>query len=68
MRSGLKGFYIFLCLIALGVAAIGGVDGVSKNISNEIKNQGQVILAADIRFSHTQREAYDKELAFFKAQ
>ncbi|MBH9995291.1 MULTISPECIES: ABC transporter permease [Bartonella] len=68
MRSGLKGFYIFLCLIALGVAAIGGVDGVSKNISNEIKNQGQVILAADIRFSHTQREANDKELAFFKAQ
>ncbi|MCT6887579.1 ABC transporter permease [Bartonella apis] len=67
MRSGLKGFYIFLCLIALGVAAIGGVDGVSKNISNEIKNQGQVILAADIRFSHTQREANEKELAFFKA-
>ncbi|WLT08715.1 FtsX-like permease family protein [Bartonella apihabitans] len=68
MRSGLKGFYIFLCLIALGVAAIGGVDGVSKNISNEIKNQGQVILAGDLRFSHTQREVNEKELAFFKAQ
>lgn len=65
MRSGLKGFYIFLCLIALGVTAIGGVDGVSRNISHEIKNQGQAILAGDMRFSLTQRQANEKELAFF---
>lgn len=65
MRSGLKGFYIFLSLIALGVAAIGGVDAVSRNISHEIKNQGQAILAGDMRLSLTQRPANEKELAFF---
>ncbi|MBI0139730.1 FtsX-like permease family protein [Bartonella sp. W8125] len=67
MRSGLNGFYIFLCLIILGVAAIGGVDGVSRNISREINDQGQLILAGDIRFGLTQREANEQELAFFKA-
>lgn len=68
MRSGLKGFYIFLACIALGVAAIGGVNGVSRNISSEIARQGQTILAGDIRFSLTQREANQKEMAYFQSK
>lgn len=66
MRSGLKGFYIFLALIALGVAAIGGVDSISRNISQELKNQGRAILDGDIRFSQTQRQADAAEKAFFQ--
>ena len=33
MRSGLSGFLIFLTCIALGVAAIGGVNSVARSIS-----------------------------------
>lgn len=64
MRSGLKGFYIFLSCIALGVAAIGGVNGVSRSIDEEMTRQGQTILAGDMRVSLIQREANEKEKAF----
>ena len=66
MRSGLKGFYIFLACIALGVASIGGINGISNNISHEITQQGQIILAGDMRFSSTQSEANEKEMSFLK--
>lgn len=57
MRGGLKGFYIFISCIALGVAAIGGVNGVSKNLNQELMRQGQILLAGDLRINITQRQA-----------
>ena len=33
MRGGLSGFLIFLTCIALGVAAIGGVNAVARSIT-----------------------------------
>ena len=32
LRSGLKGFYLFISCLAIGVAAISGVGTVSKSI------------------------------------
>src|SRR6478735_9127807 len=41
MRGGLSGFLIFLACIALGVAAIGGVNSVARSISAGVADQGQ---------------------------
>ena len=41
MRGGLRGFYIFLACIALGTAAIAGVNSLSQSISETIASQGQ---------------------------
>src|SRR5690606_23041940 len=61
MRGGLSGFFVFLACIALGVAAIGGVNSVARAISSAVETQGQELLAADIRFELEQREATEAE-------
>ena len=40
MRGGLSGFLIFLACIALGVAAIGGVNSVARSITAGVANAG----------------------------
>lgn len=64
MRGGLRGFYIFLACIALGTAAIAGVNSLSQSISATIASQGQELLAADIRFELNNRVATAGERAF----
>lgn len=64
MRGGLTGFFVFLACIALGVAAIGGVNSVARSISNAVESQGRELLAGDIRFRLTQREVNDEERAW----
>ncbi|PTM96353.1 ABC transporter permease [Mycoplana dimorpha] len=65
MRGGLRGFYIFLACIALGTAAIAGVNSVSSAISSSIATQGQSLLAGDLRFQLRNRVAADAERAYF---
>ena len=67
MRGGLSGFFIFLACIALGVAAIGGINSVASSISAGVADQGQVLLGGDMRFQLTQREASAAELAFLES-
>lgn len=61
MRGGLSGFMIFLVCIALGVAAIGGVNSVASSITTSVANQGQALLGGDVRFELNQREARNDE-------
>lgn len=68
MRSGLSGFLIFIACIALGVAAIGGVNSVARSIAAGVAGQGQTLLGADLRFELNQREADATELAFLSGQ
>lgn len=67
MRGGLAGFMIFLTCIALGVAAIGGVNSVARAISAGVADEGQSLLGGDIRFELTQREATAPEHAFLNS-
>lgn len=67
MRGGLSGFAIFLACIALGVAAIGGVNSVARSIGDGVATQGQPLLGGDLRFRLNQREANSAELDFLKA-
>ena len=64
MRGGLSGFFIFLACIALGVAAIGGVNSVAQAITIGVQSQGQSLLGGDIRFRLIHREANEAERAF----
>ena len=64
MRGGLSGFLIFLTCIALGVAAIGGVDSVARAITAGVAKEGQTLLGGDMRFELNQREATPQERAF----
>lgn len=64
MRGGLGGFYIFLACIALGTGAIATVNSVSTAITGAIANQGQALLAGDIRFELNNRETSESERAF----
>jgi len=67
MRGGLRGFYIFIGCIALGVAAISGVASVASAITQSISAQGQVILGGDISFSLVQREITDEQRTFLES-
>ncbi len=67
MRGGLKGFRVFLACIAIGVGAIGAVNGVAQSIMTGIETEGAGILGGDIRFELNQREANPEELAYLQS-
>jgi putative ABC transport system permease protein len=68
MRSGLRGFYVFIACIALGTMAIAGVGSLASSLADGLARQGRVILGGDVSFSLTQREATGPELDFMRAQ
>lgn len=67
MRGGLRGFYIFLGCIALGVAAIGGVNSVAQSITSGVERQGQAILGGDLSFALVQRQANAEQLEYLNS-
>ncbi|MGN6548740.1 MAG: ABC transporter permease [Pararhizobium sp.] len=64
MRGGLSGFYIFLGCIALGTAAIAGVNSLAASITDSIAAEGQTLLAGDVRFEVNNRPATGEERAY----
>ncbi len=66
MRGGLKGFYVFIACIALGVAAIAGVASFSRALTEGISAEGQAILGGDLAFSLIHREATPDQLAYLQ--
>lgn len=67
MRGGLSGFVIFLACIALGVAAIGGVNSVARAITSGVSAQGQELLGGDMRFELNQRAVGEAERGFLES-
>ena len=67
LRGGVRGFYIFLACIALGVAAIAGVNSVARSITHGISNEGQALLGGDASFSVLQKDLGENELKFLRA-
>lgn len=67
LRSGLRGFYVFVACIALGVMAIAGVGSVAGSLSEGLDHQGRTLLGGDISFALIQREATRDERAFLDA-
>src|SRR6187402_1251157 len=67
MRGGLRGFYVFIACIALGVMAIAGVGSFARALSDGLGRDGQVILGGDADFSLIHREANEAERKFLNA-
>lgn len=68
LRGGLRGFYIFLGCLALGVAAIAGVGSLSAGIEETLNRDGRAMLGGDIELRLIHREASPQELDYFSAR
>jgi putative ABC transport system permease protein len=68
LRGGLRGFYVFIACIALGVTAIAGVGSVASGLADGLAREGRVILGGDLAFSLSLREAGANERAFLEGR
>jgi putative ABC transport system permease protein len=68
LRGGLRGFYVFIACIALGVMAIAGVGSVAASLGEGMAREGRALLGGDVAFLLFQREATPDELAFLRSR
>src|ERR1700756_1275448 len=68
LRGGLRGFYVFIACIALGVMAISGVGSVAASLCDGLAREGRNPLGGDVAFVLFQREAKPAELAFLRSR
>ncbi|MGR3468349.1 MAG: ABC transporter permease [Shimia sp.] len=66
LRTGLRGFGIFLACLALGVAAIAAVGSVRAAIQAGLVQEGSVLLGGDAEIGFTYRFATDEERAWIE--
>lgn len=67
LRGGIRGFYVFIACIAIGVMAIAGVGSVAQGLIEGLAREGRVIVGGDVAFSLIHREAKPDELAFLQS-
>src|SRR5262252_865572 len=68
LRAGVRGFYIFIACIALGVTAIAAVGSFASGLAEGVAREGRVILGGDVAFSLIQRETSTAEHAFLASR
>lgn len=66
MRAGLRGFLVFIACIALGTGAIAAINSISATVSQTMATEGRQLLAGDIRFELTNRQAKPEERAWLE--
>ena len=66
LRGGLRGFYVFIACIALGVMAIAGVNSFASSLGDGLAREGRTILGGDLSFTLIHREADAAERAFLE--
>ena len=67
LRGGLKGFWVFLACLTLGVAAIAAVGSVRHSIETGLEREGATILGGDAEIELTYRYASQDERAWMEA-
>jgi putative ABC transport system permease protein len=68
LRGGLRGFYVFIACIALGVMAIAGVGSVAASLGEGLAREGRTLLGGDVAFVLFQREAKPEEVAYLRSR
>ncbi|MCW9034509.1 MAG: ABC transporter permease [Rhodospirillales bacterium] len=66
LRTGLKGFRIFLACLTLGVAAIAAIGSMSDAIEGGLLRDGKSLLGGDIDLRLMHKGASDEQLTFLK--
>ncbi len=59
-----RGFGVFIACVAIGVAAISGVSGLSRSLAQGLAREGRTILGGDASFSVVARELSAEQSAF----
>jgi putative ABC transport system permease protein len=67
LRGGLRGFYIFIACIALGVTAIAGVGSLAGSLADGLAREGRAILGGDLQFTLIHREIGAPERTFMQS-
>nr|WP_295831628.1 FtsX-like permease family protein [uncultured Azospirillum sp.] len=67
LRTGLKGFWVFLACLALGVAAIASVQSVSSGLLDGLASDGRSILGGDVALRQLYSPPTDEQMAVLKA-
>jgi putative ABC transport system permease protein len=68
LRGGIRGFYVLISCIALGVMAIAGVGSFSDSLTGGLAREGRTILGGDVALSLIHREASDNERRFLESR
>ncbi len=68
LRGGLRGFYVFIACIALGVAAIAGVGSLAGSLGDGLSREGRTILGGDLSFGVIHRELEPAERDFLASR
>ncbi len=63
LRGGLRGFYVLIFCIGLGVMAIAGVGSLAESLAGGLAREGRTILGGDVSFALFHREANAQERA-----
>ena len=68
LRGGLAGLRVVVLCVALGVAAIVGVNSLARSLEDGLARDGRTILGGDVSFSLISRELAPDERAFLAAR
>jgi putative ABC transport system permease protein len=68
LRGGLRGFYVFVACVALGVAVITGVGALSDALRAGFEKQGETLLGGDATLARPHRRAEPAERAWLEAR
>jgi putative ABC transport system permease protein len=68
LRGGLRGFYVFVLCIALGVAVITTVGALADALRASFERQGETLLGGDVTLSRPHQRASDTDRAWLTAQ
>lgn len=60
-RNGLRGFYVFIACVALGVAVITGVGALGDALRASFERQGEALLGGDVTLARPHRPAEGEE-------
>ena len=66
LRSGLKGFRIFIACLALGVGVIAAIGSIRASIEAGLSREGATMLGGDAEMSFTYRFANEEERAWME--
>jgi putative ABC transport system permease protein len=67
-RNGLKGFYVFIACVALGVAVITGVGALADALGASFERQGETLIGGDVALARPHRPAEGQERSWLWQQ
>jgi putative ABC transport system permease protein len=68
LRNGIRGFYVFIACVALGVAAITAVGALADAMRASFEAQGEVLLGGDVTLARPHKPAEAAERAWLARQ